>query len=98
MPRIDFSPDSLEDLDRLQEFLQQKSPEAWEKARTIIKADIAGLSTRAGIHKPVDGRPHQYDLKIKFGAYGYTVRYRFERGGDVVVILKMKHNREQDFS
>jgi plasmid stabilization system protein ParE len=97
MPRIDFSRDSLEDLDRLQEFLQKKSPEAWEKARTIIKADIAALSTRAGIHKPVEDRPNQYDLKIKFGSYGYTVCYGFERGGDVVVILKMRHNREHDF-
>ncbi len=96
MPRIVFSQDSLEDLDRLREFLQGKSPEAWAKARTAIKTDIEGLSTKAGIHKPVPDRPHQYDLKIKFGAYGYTVRYRFERGGDVV-ILRMKHNREQDF-
>jgi plasmid stabilization system protein ParE len=97
MPRINFSEDSLSDLNRLREFLEGKSPEAWNKAKAAITTEIGSLATRAGIHKPVPDRPHQHDMHVKFGALGYTIRYRYERVGDVVVILRMKHQREQDF-
>jgi plasmid stabilization system protein ParE len=98
MPRISFSADSLDDLDRLREFLEGKSPEAWKKAKTAIITEIGSLATRAGIHKPAPDRLHQHDMQVKFGSLGYTIRYRYERGGDVVVILRMKHQREDDFS
>ena len=97
MPRVIFSADSLGDLDRLREFLEGKSPEAWKKAKTAIATEIGSLATRAGIHKPVPDRPHQHDMQVKFGALGYIIRYHHERGGDVVVVLRMKHQREQDF-
>ncbi len=97
MPRVIFSADSLDDLDRLREFLDGKSPEAWKKAKTAIAIEIGSLVTRAGIHKPVPDRLHQHDIQVKFGALGYTIRYRYEPGGDVVVVLRMKHQREQDF-
>ena len=97
MPRIEFSLDSLNDLDRLREFLDGKSPEAWNKAKTALTTEIANLSTRAGIYKPVPDRSHQHDIQVKFGSRGYTIRYHYERGGDVVVILRMKHQREQEF-
>ena len=97
MPRVIFSEDSLGDLDRLREFLEGKSPEAWKKAKAAIAVEIGSLVTRAGVHRPVPDRPHQHDMQVKFGALGYTIRYRYERGGDVVVVLRMKHQREQDF-
>ncbi|MCF8211320.1 MAG: type II toxin-antitoxin system RelE/ParE family toxin [Rhodoferax sp.] len=97
MPRLSFSADSLSDLERLHEFLEGKSPEAWLKAKTAIIAEIGKLSTQAGIHKPVPDRKHQHDMQVKFGALGYTIRYQFERGGDTVVVLRMKHQRENDF-
>ena len=97
MPRINFSEGSLNDLNRLREFLEGKSPEAWKKAKTAVMTEIGSLVTRAGIHKSVPDRPHQHDIQVKFGSLGYTIRYHYERGGDVVVILRMKHQREQDF-
>ena len=97
MPRVIFSDDSLGDLDRLREFLEGKSPEAWKKAKTAIATEIGSLVTQAGVHKPVPDRLHQHDMQVKFGSLGYTVRYHCERGGDVVVILRLKHQREQDF-
>ena len=97
MPRVIFSADSLGDLGRLREFLQGKSPEAWKRAKTAIATEIGSQVTRAGIHKPAPDRLHQHDMQVKFGALGYTIRYHYERGGDVVVVLRMKHQREQDF-
>ncbi len=97
MPRISFSADSLDDIDRLREFLEGKSPEAWDKAKNAIITEIRSLTTRAGIHKPVPGRPNQHDMQVKFGSLGYTIRYHYERGGEVVVLLRMKHQREDGF-
>lgn len=97
MPRINFSLDSLDDLDRLREFLEGKSPEAWQKAKTAIISEISGLSKLAGIHKPVPDRQHQHDIHVKFGSYGYTVRYHYDRNEDTVIVLRMKHQREQEF-
>ena len=37
--------------------------------------------------------PFHRELVIKFGARGYVARYRYERGGDVVVLL-VRHQRE----
>lgn len=37
--------------------------------------------------------PFHRELVIKFGARGYVVRYRCERGADVVV-LRVPHQRE----
>ena len=45
----------------------------------------------------VPDRLHQHNMQVQFGALGYTIRYRYEPGGDVVVVLRMKHQREQDF-
>lgn len=98
MPRVSFSVDSLDDLDRLREFLEGKSPEAWSKAKTAIITEIRSLTTRAGIHKPVPDRLHQHDMQVKFGSRGYIVRYHYERGDDLVVVLRMKHQREDGFS
>ena len=97
MPRVSFSADSLSDLERLREFLQSKSPEAWKKAKTAIITEIGSLVTLAGIHKPVPDRLHQHDMQVRFGSLGYTIRYHFEHGNDVVVILRLKHQREPDF-
>ena len=55
------------------------------------------LTARAGIHKPVRGRLYQHDMQVKFGSLGYTIRYHYERGGEAVVILRMKHQREDGF-
>jgi plasmid stabilization system protein ParE len=96
MPHIRFSQNAVDDLDRLREFLESKSPEAWDRAKSAIKTEIGSLSTRAGVHKRAPDRTEQHDMLVKFGSRGYTVRYHYAQGADVT-ILHIKHQREQDF-
>lgn len=93
MPHVIYTQRALEDLIRLREFLQDKSPEAAEKAKATLLQNLASLGHFPESHKPVPDMPFHRDLVIKFGARGYVARYRYERGGDVVVLL-VRHQRE----
>jgi plasmid stabilization system protein ParE len=93
MPRVIFSEAALEDLVRLREFLASRSPEAAEKAKSQVLHGLKSLAQFPESNKPVNNMPHQRELVIKFGARGYVARYRYERGGDVVV-LRLRHQRE----
>lgn len=93
MPRVIYTQRALEDLVRLRKFLQDKSPEAADKAKATLLQSLASLERFAELHKPVPDLPFHRELVIKFGARGYVARYRYERGGDVVVLL-VRHQRE----
>lgn len=95
MPRVIFTELALGDLVRLREFLAGKSPVVAEKAKTQLLESLKTLALFPESNKPVPNVPHQRELVIKFGARGYVARYRFERGGDVVV-LRVRHQREEE--
>ena len=87
IPRITYTQRALEDLVWLREFLQDKSPEAAEKAKATLLQSLASLGYFLESHQPVTDMPFHRERVIKFGARGYVARYRYERGGDVVVLL-----------
>lgn len=93
MPRVIFTEPALGDLIRLHANLSEKSPEAADKAKGLLLQSLNALSQFPEANKPVANMPHQRELVIKFGARGYVARYRYERGGDVVV-LRLRHQRE----
>ena len=93
MPRVIYTQRALEDLVRLREFLQEKSPEAADKAKATLLQSLASLALFPESHQPVPDMPFHRELVIKFGARGYVARYRYERGGGVVVLL-VQHQRE----
>lgn len=93
MPRIIYTQRALEDLVRLREFLQGKSSDAADKAKATLVQSLASIRNFPESHKPVLDMPFHRELVIKFGARGYVARYRYERGGDVVVLL-VRHQRE----
>lgn len=93
MPHVIYTQRALEDLIRLREFLQDKSPEAADKAKATLLQSLASLGRFPESHKPVPDMPFHRELVIKFGARGYVARYRYERGGHVVVLL-VRHQRE----
>lgn len=95
MPRVILTELALGDLVRLREFLAEKSPAVAEKAKTQLLGSLKTLALFPESNKPVPKVPHQRELVIKFGARGYVARYRFERGGDVVV-LRVRHQREEE--
>jgi len=93
MPRLIITKPALEDLIRLRAFLSEKSPEAGDRAKQKILQNLRGLPLFPEAHRPVQDMPHHRELIIKFGASGYVARYRYEQGGDVVV-LRIRHQRE----
>ena len=97
MPLVRFSPQAIEDLIRVRNFLAEKSVAAAEKAKKEIFEKIDKLPLRPEIYKPVDDYPELRDLTIKFGAGNYIARYRYVRGQDIV-ILRLRHEKEDIFT
>lgn len=96
MTRVIYTQPALQDLIRLRAFLATKSSAAASKAKRAIIDTLTALPNFPESHKPVASQAHQRELVIKFGSMGYIARYRYERGGDVVV-LRIRHQREDAF-
>jgi plasmid stabilization system protein ParE len=96
MPRLVVTQKALEDLIRLCAFLSAKSPEASERAKQKILQSLRALPLFPEAHRPVHDLPYHRELVIQFGASGYVARYRYEPGGDVVV-LRVRHQKEGNF-
>ena len=96
MPRVIFSPAAFRDLQRLREFLREKSPAAaMRSAQVIIKA-VQVLGLQPGIGRPAeDLGPGCRELPIDFGNSGYLALYR--QRGDEVIILALRHQLEDDY-
>lgn len=93
MPRLIFTPEAVDDLVRLRQFLATKSISAANKAKAEIAKCIKTSPLRPEAYRPVQDQPFLRDMVIEFGGYGYVARYHYKRGGDVV-ILRIRHQRE----
>ena len=96
-PKLLFTEAALKDTVRLHAFLLAKNLDAADRAKTQIMSSLVALTHYPQAHKPVPNMPHQRDLIIKFGSHGYIARYRYIKGENVI-ILRIKHQRENDFS
>jgi plasmid stabilization system protein ParE len=97
MPRIVTTYLASLDAERLRQFLQSKNPAAASRAAAAIREGIGQIAAYPEGYKPVPNMPYHREMHIKFGSGGYTVRYHYEPGGDIT-ILRMRHQRENDFS
>ena len=90
--RVEVSPAAERDLDRLADFLIEKSSNAAITARTSISEALRSLADfpNRGFSGPKRGLRQ---LLVHFGDSGYIVRYRVKR--DVVVIVSVFHGRER---
>lgn len=96
MPRLIFTPEAVQDIERLREFLRPKDPAAAQRAALAIIQGVQSLAEMPLIGRPVEGLSEAYrDWLIDFGDAGYVVRYRFE--GEIVAILTVWHQREAGF-
>jgi plasmid stabilization system protein ParE len=97
MPNVTWSVGALADIDRIDSFLRDKSPDAAERAISIILKSAEGLRDFPSTGRPVAGMNVEYrELPILFGSGGYLVYYR-ERGGSIH-ILAVRHMRERGYS
>lgn len=93
MPRLIWTENALNDVQRLYRFLEEKSPDAAKRAVQAIRAQIKIIADHPGVGRPVPDMPDPYrEWPIDFGDSGYIVRYRIE--GTTGVILAVWHQRE----
>jgi plasmid stabilization system protein ParE len=95
VPALQFATRAFEDLDRLSEFLLDGDPELAAETVPLI---LGGLRTLKD--HPLIGRPVEADLRellISRGRTGYIALYRYNPATDVVLVLRVRHQRELHF-
>lgn len=91
-PELIWEPGAVEDLARLQEFIEPHNPKAAANAaRRIIEA-ASLLLDNPYLGHPLEELPEFNQLYIPFGKRGYRLRYRVE--GEKIIILRIWHTRE----
>jgi len=102
--QIIWLPESLQDLKRLQAFLNKKNPTAANKAAMALKQGAARLLDNPAIGMAVfvgEGDDAELtwfrDLYIPFGSGNHVMRYRLDKdeAGEVIVITRVWHSREE---
>lgn len=95
MPRLQFATRAFEGLDRLTQFLLDRAPELAAETAPLILGGIRTLKDH-----PLIGRPVEDDLRellISRGRTGYVALYRYNPATDVVLVLRIRHQRELSF-
>ena len=95
MPRLVFAPRALDDLDRLADFLLERSPQLAKATAPIIVNGLQALR----LH-PLMGRPAEEGMRealISRGRTGYIALYEYDPATDTVRILAVRHQREAGF-
>ena len=97
MPQVILSARAQGDIGRLRNFLLEKDINAAKRAVLAIREAFLPLKQSPIIGRPVEDHPELRELIIDFGASGYLAMYRYERANDTVVILAIKHQREDGY-
>jgi plasmid stabilization system protein ParE len=96
MPRLKWSPESLQDVKRLHDFLAPKSRDAAKRAVKAIRQGLKLLGKHPEMGRPVDELPTEFrEWVMEFGSGAYVVLYRYD--GKEVVILAVRHGREAGY-
>ncbi len=96
MPPLNWTPQSLRDVERLHDFLAPKSRDAARRAVTAIRQGMKMLAKFPEMGCPVDELPNEFrEWVIEFGSGAYVAIYRYD--GKEVVILAVRHGREAGY-
>ncbi len=92
MTEIVWLPESLDDLQRLHEFIAEHNVTAAARAISTLLEAVESLKDFPEKGRPWDAEPDYRSLSVRFGARGYVVRYRlFE---ERVIIVRVWHALE----
>ena len=96
MPRLNWSPTALLDVQRLYRFLAPQNLDAAKRAARAIRQGLKVLEKQPGMGRPVEEMNDEFrDWIIDFGDSGYVARYRVDP--DAVTILAVRHQKEVGF-
>lgn len=93
--RWQLTAEAADDLERLTDFLLETAPQA---ALDTVDIVLNGLGILA--QHPLVGRPlpdGQRELVISRGRTGYLALYRYDVQADLVLVLALRHQRENDY-
>ena len=91
--KVEFSPESIEDLTRLREFIQYKNPIAARRVSAELLEGIERLKQFPQIGLGVTSAPDPDSIRdLIIG--NYTVRYLL--GEKIIFILRVWHNKENE--
>jgi plasmid stabilization system protein ParE len=93
MPRLKWSPEALQDISRLHQFLAPKSHDAARRAVKTIRQGVKALGRHPEIGRLVEELPAEFrEWVIEFGQGAYVALYHYD--GKQIVILAVRHGRE----
>ena len=92
MSQVVWLPEAVEDIIRLRGFLEDKSPEAANRAGAVIRSGAKMLADFPAIGKPMNDGTGRREVFLPFGAGNYVLRYIV--GQQIVVIIRVWHSRE----
>ena len=95
MPGLQFAPRAFDDLDRLTDFLLEDAPELAAETVPLIVGALRTLQDHPLVGRPVEAGLRE--LLISRGRTGYVALYRYNPVTDVVLVLRVRHQRELDF-
>lgn len=95
MSGVFLSRAAFDDLLRLEEFLaESEDPMAGALLDFILDA-LQVLTHQPGIGRPVEGGLRE--LIISRGRSGYLARYEFDNARDLVLVARIRHQRESGY-
>jgi plasmid stabilization system protein ParE len=95
MPRVFLSNPAFNDLRRLEEFLfESNDPLAGELLDYILDA-LHVLSHQPGIGRPVGAGLRELIISRRRGSY--LARYEFDEAKDLVLVARIRHQRESGY-
>lgn len=95
MTRWFLAEPAAQDLEELIDFLIERMPDEAAITAQLIQQGLSVLAQH-----PLIGRPVEHGLRelvISRGRTGYLALYDFDAQLDVVVVLALRHQREQDY-
>jgi len=93
VPQIKWLPEALADVERLNAFLHEKSPDAAARAAKAIMDGAGFLQSIPDIGRPMDDDTGRREWVVSFGAGAFVLRYMRDRN-DTVVIIRVWHSKE----
>lgn len=95
MTRWVLSIEAANDLDRLVDFLLATQPLAAARTNDLITDALCILERHPMIGRPI--KQGLRELVISRGNSGYLALYQYDESADVVIVLAVRHQREQGY-
>jgi plasmid stabilization system protein ParE len=96
VPRLIWTPNALDNVDRLHRWLVSKDADAASRAVAAIREGVRILAKSPHIGRPAEDMDPEYREKlIGFGNSGYVILYRLD--GETVALLAVRHQKEAGY-